>query len=64
MGLDVVPSSEDDMFPSEQLCFLDLMRSDLLLALGVPSPFEAVVSDVGRDHSGAESETIPVWKPL
>lgn len=60
----MVPFSEDSLFPSEQLCFLDLLRSDLLMALGVPSPFGAVMSDVGRDHSGAESETTPVWKPL
>lgn len=47
------------MVPSEALFF-----RDLLAEFGVPSPFEVVMSDVGRDHSGAESETIPVWKPL
>lgn len=37
------------MFPSEPLFFRDLLYSDLA-EFGVPSPFEAVMSDVGRDH--------------
>ena len=33
------------MVPSEALFF-----RDLLAEFGVPSPFEVVMSDVGRDH--------------
>lgn len=48
----------------EEMGFPSLPVSDLEQALSVVSPFEPVRSDVGRDHSGAESEMAPVWNPL
>lgn len=44
----------------EEMGFPRLGVSDLEKALSFTSPF----GTVGRDHTGAESEMAPVWKPL